>query len=67
MEYPDDPPTYDLVEEEDFVNNTYQGYCKALFPQPINFSEVWDRLKEVVNGILKDQKIEKEKWDAAFL
>jgi len=67
MEYLDDPPTYDLVEEEDFVNNTYQGYCKALFPQPINFNEVWDRLKEVVDGILKGQKIEKEKWDAAFL
>ncbi|KAE9553549.1 hypothetical protein FO519_003242 [Halicephalobus sp. NKZ332] len=68
MEYFDDEhSSFEHIDEDDFVNNTYQGYCKALFPQQINFNEVWDRLKEVVDGILKEQKIEKEKWDAAFL
>jgi cullin 2 len=48
--------------------NPYTGKCKNLFPQKINFQEVWERLKKVIDVILCNGQLKKNEgeWHAAF-
>lgn len=57
------------LSDDSSPQHEYKGACKKLFPQFLNFDEVWGRLKEVVNVILAGEKLEgkNQKWNDSFM